>query len=444
MNEHDSERIAGMLTDNGMQPVQDPRLADVIVVNTCCVRENADNKLYGHLGHFKPIKESTPGQKIVIAGCLAQKEGQTIAKTTPFVDVIVGTHNLHRISDLLIESESSTGPIVEVIEPPDREETHFSSDLPASRKNEYSAWVTIQVGCNNSCGFCIVPSVRGPEVSRPMSDILTEIRILAEDGVKEVTLLGQNVNSYGRDLNLAKRKSGEISTVKPLFAELLMAVGQIEAIERVRFTSPHPKDLRQETVIAMADTAAVCEQLHLPLQSGSNRVLSLMRRGYSREKYFEKLQMARSSIDDLAVTTDIIVGYPSETEADFSDTLDFVAEANFDSAYTFVYSPRPNTIAGEQRDQFIDESVIVERMAKLRIVVEHSAIQKNKARVGNKEEAMVIGDSKKDSLSLTGRTRQGKLVHFKKSAKTGGLKPGDFVYVNITDFSTHCLFGQCL
>ncbi len=444
MNEHDSERISGLLSKKGMQPVTDPLTADVIVVNTCCVRENADNKLYGHLGHFKPGKEANKGQKIVIAGCLAQKEGQKIAQTTPFVDVVVGTHNLHRIPELLELAENSATTVVEVIEAPDREETHFSSDLPASRKNSYSAWVTIQIGCNNSCGFCIVPAVRGPEVSRQMSEIIGEVQELARSGVREITLLGQNVNSYGRDINLADRKRGQITTIKPLFSELLKEVGSVEGIERVRFTSPHPKDLRQETVDAMATTTSVCEQLHLPLQSGSDRILSLMRRGYTTQKYLEKLNMARSQIDDLAVTTDIIVGYPSESDSDFNETLEFVAAANFDSAYTFVYSPRPNTVAAQQIDQFVKESVVAERMAKLRVVVEHSAVQRNKHRVGNKEEAMILGDSKKDSSSLTGRTRQGKLVHFKKSIATSDLKPGDFINLKIIDYSTHCLFGESL
>jgi tRNA-2-methylthio-N6-dimethylallyladenosine synthase len=442
MNEHDSERIAGLLEEKGLRSINDPTSADVIVLNTCCIRENADNKFYGHLGNLKTIKDDNPQQKIVIAGCLAQKEGSEIAKKTPFVDVIVGTHNLHHIGQLLDESFNSNETLVEVVDAPARQDAYFSSDLPAMRSNGYSAWVTIQIGCNNSCGFCIVPSVRGPEVSRPMEEILNEISKLAESGVKEVSLLGQNVNSYGRDINLAKRQKGEIVAIKPMFADLLRSIGKIENIKRVRFTSPHPKDLRLETVEAMASTSSVCEQLHLPMQSGSDRILSMMRRGYTVDKYLQKLSMARAAIDDLAVSTDIIIGYPSETDDDFEETMQAVAEAEFDSAFTFIFSPRPNTLAATLDDEFVSESKKAERMAKLRVIVERSASQKNKLRVGMKEEVLVLGESKKDSSSLTGRTRQGKLIHFKKSAKTSDLSAGDFINVKVIDSSTHYLFGE--
>ncbi len=331
MNEHDSERLAGLLVADGMEPAAAMEDADVVVLNTCCIRENADQRLYGTLGRLKELVDAKPGLQIAVGGCLAQKDRERIQEKVGWVDVVFGTHNLTR-APVLLRRARDEGPQMEILEAPDPDGGAEPLLGPgAVRELPYAAWVNIQTGCDNSCAFCIVPSVRGPEVSRPMDDIVAEVELLGRRGVTEVTLLGQNVNSYGRDLT--KRR--------PLFAELLRAVGATAGIGRIRFTSPHPKDLRPETIGAMAETPEVCEQLHLPLQSGSDAVLRAMRRGYTAERYLQRLAAARVAIDDLAVTTDIIVGFPGETEDDFEDTLAVCAEAGYDSAYTFVFSPRP-------------------------------------------------------------------------------------------------------
>ncbi|MEJ7584240.1 MAG: MiaB/RimO family radical SAM methylthiotransferase [Acidimicrobiales bacterium] len=293
MNEHDSERIAGLLEADGLAPARGVDDADVIVLNTCCIRENADNKLYGTLGHLKSLKERRPGLELVVAGCLAQKDRELIRRRAPYVDVVFGTHNVHRAAELLREARAG-GPITEILtEAVAGDHELFPSALPVRREQGHAAWVTIQIGCDNSCAFCIVPAVRGPEISRPFGDLVSEVRRLVADGVVEVTLLGQNVNSYGRDLTLADRRAGGTDRVRPLFADLLRAVGAVEGIRRVRYISPHPKDLRPDTIDAMAETAAVCEHLHLPLQSGSDRVLSAMHRGYTAQRYLDRLAAAR-------------------------------------------------------------------------------------------------------------------------------------------------------
>ncbi len=332
MNEHDSERIAGLLEADGFVAAADAEHADVVVLNSCCIRENADNKLYGNLGMLKAVKDRRPAMQIVVSGCLAQNEGEAIRAKAPWVDVVFGTHNVHRAADL-VELARREGPIVEVLEATAADDSAaFPSALPAKREEGHSAWVTIQIGCDNSCAFCIVPAVRGPEISRPFDALVAEVEGLAAAGVTEVTLLGQNVNSYGRDLTLAARRAGGSGAVRPLFADLLQAVGGVEGIRRVRFTSPHPKDLRPDTIDAMARTEAVCEHLHLPLQAGSDRVLAAMHRGYTAQRYLDRLAAARAAVDDLAVTTDIIVGFPGETDDDFERTLEVVAEAQYDSA----------------------------------------------------------------------------------------------------------------
>ena len=341
MNEHDSERLAGMLVADGLRQTDDMGEADVVVLNTCCIRENADQKLYGTLGSLKALVDAKPGLQIAVGGCLAQKDRARIQQKVGWVDVVFGTHNLTSAPGLLRRAERE-GPVMEILDGPMPEgsSTNHLTAPDAVRELPYAAWVTIQMGCDNSCAFCIVPSVRGPEVSRPVDDIVREVEQLARRGVTEVTLLGQNVNSYGRD----------ITHRRPLFAELLRAVGAVEGIGRIRFTSPHPKDLRPETIEAMATVPEVCEQLHLPLQSGSNRVLSAMRRGYTAERYLDRLAAARAAVGDLGVTTDIIVGFPGETEREFEDTLAVVAEAAYDSAYTFIFSPRPGTRAADMAD----------------------------------------------------------------------------------------------
>ncbi|NND01754.1 MAG: tRNA (N6-isopentenyl adenosine(37)-C2)-methylthiotransferase MiaB, partial [Acidimicrobiia bacterium] len=380
MNEHDSERISGLLESDGMVPADAPESADVVILNTCTIRENADMKLYGYLGSLKAVKDERPGMQILVGGCMAQRDRDVILDRAGWVDVVFGTHNTHRVLDLLDHSEE-WGPVAEVWNETSSVED-MPSMLPANRDSDHSAWVTITIGCNNSCTFCIVPMVRGREISRRPSDIINEVRELAGDGVVEVTLLGQNVNSYGRDLDLNGRS--------PIFADLLRRVGEVEGIRRIRYTSPHPKDIKEDVMHAMAETDAVCEQLHLPLQSGSASILSAMHRGYNGERFLEKLEMARQIIPDLAVSTDIIVGFPGETEQDFQDTLEVVAAARFDTAFTFQYSPRPGTPAATMPGH-IDKPVIQERFERLIALQNAITFEKNEEQIGKLEEVLVEG-----------------------------------------------------
>ena len=500
MNEHDSERIAGLLEADGLERADGVESADVIVLNTCCIRENADNKLYGALGQLKPLKDARPGVQIAVAGCLAQKDGELVRQRAGHVDVVFGTHNVHRAAALLRQA-ADQGPVVEILAETVREDAAaFPSALPVRRDSDHAAWVTIQIGCDNSCAFCIVPAVRGPEMSRPFGEIAAEVRRLAAEGVSEVTLLGQNVNSFGRDLVLARRAatrddaepgrgsgsgsghgrpgsghsagnghghgaepgrgSGSGSSygvdpdewqcgpvwpadrrARPLFADLLRAVGEIDGIHRVRFTSPHPKDLRPDTMAVMAEVGPVCEHLHLPLQSGSDAVLAAMRRGYTAAAYLDRLARARATVGDLAVSTDIIVGFPGETETDFEQTLEVAAEARYDSAFTFIFSPRPGTRAAELTDRFVDRDITADRYRRLRQVVERSSLLANQARIGLVEEAVVEGPSKKDPGVLTGRTRRNTLVHF---APTRPVRVGSYVTVRVTNAGVHHLRGEML
>ncbi|MDZ7678076.1 MAG: MiaB/RimO family radical SAM methylthiotransferase [Acidimicrobiales bacterium] len=455
MNEHDSERIAGLLEADGLVPAPSEDEADVVVLNTCCIRENADNKLYGKLGHLKSLKAERPDLEIVVGGCLAQKDQQLIRERAPHVDVVFGTHNVSRAAELLREAREQ-GPVTEILQQAALDDADsFPSALPVKREVDYAAWVTIQIGCDNTCAFCIVPSVRGAEASRPFGELVSEVEQLAADGVVEVTLLGQNVNSYGRDLT-TRLRTGDPDPVadaevagqewagddrrrpRPLFADLLRAVGAVEGISRVRYTSPHPKDLRPETITAMADTPAVCEHLHLPLQSGSDRVLAAMHRGYTADRYLEKLAAARAGVPDLAVSTDIIVGFPGETEDDFERTLEVAAAADYDSAYTFIFSPREGTEAAAMVDQFVDHAVCVDRFDRLRHVVERSAMRRNQDRIGRVEEVIVEGPSKRDRSVLTGRTRQNKLVHFPAASP---MRVGTIATVEVTEAAPHHLRG---
>ena len=470
MNEHDSERIAGLLEDDGYERAPALEDADVMVLNTCCIRENADNKLYGALGRLKAVKAKRPDALIAVAGCLAQKDQELVRKRAGHVDVVFGTHNVHRAAEL-IEHARRHGPVVEILTETVREDVEaFPSALPVRRAAEHSAWVTIQIGCDNSCTFCIVPAVRGPEISRPFGELVDEVRALAAGGVSEITLLGQNVNSYGRDLALTRRAStngnGRVSATsngsrgaaagddawwcgprwpsdrraRPLFADLLRAVGDTDGIRRVRFTSPHPKDLRPETITAMAEVPAVCEHLHLPLQSGSDAVLRAMRRGYTVERYLERLRAARAAVDDLAVSTDIIVGFPGETEHDFEQTLEVAAEARYDSAFTFIFSPRPGTAAADMHDRFVPREVSVDRYERLRRVIERSSRLANEARIGRVEEVVVEGPSKKDPAVTTGRSRRNTLVHF-PSPPGGAPRPGTYARVEVTAAAANFLQG---
>ena len=427
MNEHDAERIRGLLEGQGLAAVASAGDADVVVLTTCTIRENADNKLYGTLGHLKSIKDRRPGMQIAVGGCTAQRDGQAILERAPFVDAVFGTHNVGSVGHLLAEARATGRSQVEVLEGPDPEGGAW--ELPASRDVPWSAWVSIQTGCNNSCAFCIVPAVRGPEVSRPLDDLVADVTRLARDGVTEVTLLGQNVNSYGRDL----------TSRRPLFAELLRRIGAVEGIRRVRYTSPHPKDLRPETIAAMAEVPAVCEHLHYPLQSGSDRILAAMHRGYTAERYLRQLASARAAVPDLAVTTDIIVGFPGETDDDAERTLEVAAAAEYDGAYTFIFSPRPGTEAASMTERFVPAGVVAARFERLRHVIDRAALRRNEDRVGRAEEVVVEGPSKKDPAFLTGRTRQGKLVHF---ASPQPVKPGSYATVEVTAAAPTWLRGQ--
>jgi tRNA-2-methylthio-N6-dimethylallyladenosine synthase len=441
MNEHDSERISGLLEADGLVRAETEADADVVVLNTCCIRENADNKLYGNLGHLKTWKNQRDGRQIVVSGCLAQKDQELVAKRAGHVDVVMGTHNVHRAAELLAEARTAERPITEILsEAAIDDHAMFPSALPARRETSYNAWVTIQIGCDNNCAFCIVPAVRGVEISRPYADILAEVADLVASGVTEVTLLGQNVNSYGRDLQLTARRAGDdAARLRPLFADLLRDVGAVPGIRRVRYTSPHPKDMRPDTFAAMAATPTVCEHLHYPLQSGSDRVLALMHRGYSAERYLERLVQARTAIDDLAVSTDIIVGFPGETEADFEQTLAVAAEAEYDYAYTFIFSPREGTEAASMQADFVDPAVTAERFERLRLVVERSALRRHEARVGRVEEVLVEGPSKRDASVLSGRTRQNKLVHF---VAPRPMRVGSYATVRVTRGAPHFLEGE--
>jgi len=428
MNEHDSERIAGLLAAEGMEATDDVEQADVVVLNTCCIRENADNKLYGHLGRLKALKERRPDLQIAVGGYLAQKDRELVQQRAGHVDVVFGTHNLAHAPELLARARVE-GAVLEILE----EHEAYPSALPARRDVEHAAWVTIQIGCDNSCAFCIVPAVRGREVSRRMGDIVREVEELADDGVVEITLLGQNVNSYGRDLGAGQ--------YRPQFADLLRAIDAVDGIERVRFTSPHPKDLRPETIAAMAECESVCEHLHLPLQAGSDRTLARMHRGYTAERYLQRLAAARTAIPELAVTTDIIVAFPGETDDDFRRTLDVVETAKYDAAYTFIFSPRPGTEAAAMVDDFVPPEVASERMAQLVEVVERHALLRHEARVGTTEEVLVDGPSKKDPTVCSGRSRHNKLVHFPAPAG-GAVRAGEIVNVRIVDAAPHWLRGD--
>jgi len=420
MNEHDSERLAGLLEAEGYARASKPADASVVLFNTCCIRENADNKLYGNLGHMKAIKDVRPDMKLVVGGCLAQKDKSAIQKRAPWVDVVLGTHNLASLPRLLEESKVS--PAFEILE----QTEVFPSALPSRRNSPWHAWVSISIGCNNSCTFCIVPAVRGREVSRRLGDIVSEVEQLVDDGVVEVTLLGQNVNSYGRDLDGT-----------PMFAKLLRALDRVDGLERVRFTSPHPKDFRSDTIAAMADCEVVCEHIHLPVQAGSDMVLKRMKRAYTRGKYLEKVALVRKAIPDVSISTDIIVGFPGETESEFAETLTLMEEARYDSAYTFQYSSRPMTEAAEM-DGHLPKKVVQERFERLIRLQDDISLERNLRHVGTTQEVIVEGASKRDSTRLSGRTRHNKLVHF----PSDGAGDGSFRTVLITSAHSHYLEGE--
>jgi tRNA-2-methylthio-N6-dimethylallyladenosine synthase len=424
MNEHDSERIGGMLLADGMTATGDVEDARVIVLNTCAIREKADDKLYGNLGHLKPLKARNPELRVVVAGCLAQKDQGTIQDRAPWVDVVVGTHALPHLLDLLRRAETE-GPQMDVAEYTDL----FPSALPAAREDAFRAWVSIAVGCDNACTFCIVPFVRGAQRSRGIGDVLAEVQGLARRGVVEVTLLGQNVNTYGRDLTVPG------TSRRPLFAELLRRVNDVDGLHRIRFTSPHPHDFTPDVIEAMAQSEKVCEHIHFPLQSGSDAVLKAMRRSYRRDRYLGWLDRIRDAIPAIAVSTDIIVGFPGETEEDFLDTLDAVERAGFDSAYTFQYSPRPGTRAASMAGQ-LPKEVVQERFERLVALQERISRERARQQLGAEVEVLVEGHGTKGS-STQSRTRTNRIVHLEEP-----LEPGTFVTARIVGAAAHHLSGE--
>ncbi len=428
MNAHDSERLAGSLEAAGYLRAPDGETADVVVFNTCAVRENADNRLYGNLGHLAPVKEANPGMQIAVGGCLAQKDRSRIVERAPWVDVVFGTHNVGALPVLLERARIADEAQVEILESLEV----FPSTLPTRRESVYAAWVSISVGCNNTCTFCIVPSLRGVEKDRRPGDVLSEVRALVDEGVLEVTLLGQNVNSYGVEF-------GD----RFAFGKLLRACGDVEGLERVRFTSPHPRDFTDDVIAAMAETPNVMPQLHMPLQSGSDAVLKAMRRSYRRDKYLGIIERVRAAMPEAAITTDIIVGFPGETDADFEQTLEVAAEARFANAFTFQYSKRPGTPAAELADQ-VPAEVVKERYQRLVALVDDIAWSEAKQQVGRTVDVLVAeGEGRKDGATgrLSGRAADNRLVHF--AADSGRQpRPGDLVAVDITYAAPHHLVAD--
>ncbi|MGI8679724.1 MAG: tRNA (N6-isopentenyl adenosine(37)-C2)-methylthiotransferase MiaB [Jatrophihabitans sp.] len=426
MNVHDSERLAGLLEDAGYERrPADAGTADLVVFNTCAVRENADNKLYGNLGRLYPAKAANPGMQIAVGGCLAQKDRGGIVEKAPWVDVVFGTHNLASLPVLLERARHNRSAEVEIVEALQ----NFPSDLPSRRESSFSAWVSISVGCDNTCTFCIVPSLRGAETDRRPGDVLAEIRALVGSGVVEVTLLGQNVNSYGRSF-------GD----RLAFGKLLRACGGIEGLERVRFTSPHPRDFTDDVIAAMAETPNVMPQLHMPMQSGSDAMLKAMRRSYRQARYLDIVDRVRAALPDAAITTDIIVGFPGETEADFEQTLAAVRAARFASAFTFQYSKRPGTPAADMADQ-VPKAVVQSRYERLIVLQEEISWDAARALVGREVEVLVNAtDGRKDGATgrVSGRARDGRLVH----VAARRAEPGDIVTADVTYAAPHHLVAD--
>jgi tRNA-2-methylthio-N6-dimethylallyladenosine synthase len=421
MNAHDSERIKGMLESLGLGEAAAPEDADIVVFNTCTIREKPDTKLAAYLGDAAARKRRRPDMVVAVGGCYAEAQRERIFERYPFVDVAFGPGSIPHLGDWI----RAGGYAV----PRGRFGSHetFAATLPMHRERRFSAWVQVSMGCNSKCAYCIVPAVRGREQSRRPGEIVAEVERLAVDGVKEITLLGQNVNSWGRDL-----APGLVTE----FGELLRACDAVEGIERIRFTSPHPKDFREPVVAAIAECESVCEHVHLPLQSGSSRILKAMRRTYSRERYLSLVERLRAAIPDLALGTDVIVGFPGETEVDFCETLEVVEAVGFDSAFTFVYSPRVGTEAAEMPDQ-VPEELKRERMERLVEVVQRGAAVRNEGRVGLVEEVLVEGPSRTDPALLRGRTRRNTTVNF-----TGTAAPGDMVPVTIEGATSTTLRGR--
>ncbi|MDO8308204.1 MAG: tRNA (N6-isopentenyl adenosine(37)-C2)-methylthiotransferase MiaB [Actinomycetota bacterium] len=429
MNVHDSERLAGLLEDAGYVRAGEDEQADVVVFNTCAVRENADNRLYGNLSHLVPVKAAHPGMQIAVGGCLAQKDRGEILAKAPWVDVVFGTHNIGALPVLLERARIEQEAQVEIAEALEV----FPSTLPSRRDSVYSAWVSVSVGCNNTCTFCIVPALRGTEKDRRPGDILAEVHALVGEGVLEVTLLGQNVNAYGSEF-------GD----RGAFAKLLRACGEVDGLERLRFTSPHPRDFTDDVIDAMASTPNVMPHLHMPLQSGSDAVLQRMRRSYRQQRYLDIIARVRESLPDAAITTDVIVGFPGESEEDFDQTLHVVREARFASAFTFQYSKRPGTPAASMDGQ-VPHDVVQERYERLIDLVNEISWQENLAQVGRTVDVLVAnGEGRKDDQTarLSGRAADNRLVHVAVDPVVGPPRPGDVVTAEVTHAAPHHLVAD--
>src|SRR3954451_7799920 len=418
MNEHDSERMKGMLESLGYGEAQGQEDADLILFNTCSIREKADERFLSHLHSAKRLKAANPEVVVGVGGCWAQSVKDEVFARFPFVDVAFGPGQVHRLAEFL-NSDSLTAQGYFEFE-------GFTGRLPSRRERDFQAWVQISVGCNMACSYCIVPSTRGREVSRPLAELVDEVRSLAADGVREVTLLGQNVNSYGR-----------LAWPRTSFAELLHALDGIDGLDRIRYTSPHPSDMKEDVVRAHAELASVCEHVHLPLQSGSSRVLKRMRRTYTRERFLDRVALIREHVPDCAITTDVIVGFPGETEADFAETLEVAEEVGFDGAFTFIYSPRRGTEAAAFEGEFLPHEVSVERMERLVEVIQRRARERAQRFVGRTLDVLVEGHSRTDASRLRGRTRHNKVVNF-----SGLAQPGDIVDVEIHSATSQTLVGE--
>jgi tRNA-2-methylthio-N6-dimethylallyladenosine synthase len=421
MNEHDSERMKGMLESLGYTEASERTHADLILFNTCSIRESADSRFVAHLGEAKRLKRERPDRVVGVGGCWAQSVKEEVFERFPFVDVAFGPGQTHKLAEFLTSDSLSAQGYFEF--------EGFTGHLPAKRARDFQGWVQISVGCNCRCSYCIVPSTRGREVSRPLGELVQEVRAMAADGVSEVTLLGQNVNSWGRDL----RVEGKPET----FAHLLAELDAIDGIQRIRYTSPHPKDMKEDVIRAHAELASVCEHVHLPLQSGSSRILKAMRRTYDRERYLDRVALIREHVPDIALTTDIIVGFPGETEEDFEQTLEVAEQVGYDGAFTFIFSPRRETEAAQMADLFVPHPVKVERMERLVEVVQRRAHECAQRFVGRTLEVLVEGPSRTDPDRLRGRTRHNKVVNF-----TGLAAPGELAQVEIAQASSQTLSGQ--
>jgi len=419
MNEHDSERMKGMLQSLGYDEAPARDDADLILFNTCSIREKADSRLAGHLGEASRLKREDPSRTIGVGGCWSQSMKEKVFEEFPFVDVAFGPGQFHKLAEFLTSDSLTAQGYFEF--------EGFTGHLPAHRERAFQGWVQISVGCNSVCSYCIVPSTRGREVSRPASELIEEVQRQADDGVREVTLLGQNVNSYGRDLPVGE---------KATFAELLAMVDEVEGIDRVRYTSPHPKDMREDVIRAHAELPSLCEHIHLPLQSGSSRVLKAMKRTYNRERYMDRVAMIRDVVPDCAISTDIIVGFPGETDAEFGETMEVVNEVRYDSAFTFIYSPRRGTAAAELTDQ-ISQDVKRARMEPLVETVQRHATERAQRFVGRTVEVLVEGPSRTDPSKSRGRTRHNKTVNF-----TGLAQAGEMADVEIASATSTTLAGE--